>query len=195
MAIRLLGGRARGFVLQTPPENITRPTAILLKRRLFDWRQDWSGECFIDLCAGSGSMGLEALSRGAAHVWLNEINKTAFRVLEKNVELWKKQQGLEEQELTLTQLDFRKVLEKLHTSGQFAGKDVVIYFDPPYEQKELYAAFRQASQGLPMEVWVESDDLKGVKLAEEREHLSSVVKEVTQGSHWVLVGRPGVALK
>lgn len=195
MAIRLLGGRARGFVLQTPPENITRPTAILLKRRLFDWRQDWSGECFIDLCAGSGSMGLEALSRGASRVWLNEINKTAFRVLEKNVEQWKNQQGLDDQLLTITQLDFRKVLEKLSASSQFADKEVVVYFDPPYEQKELYAAFWQASQGLPFEVWVESDELKGVKLADAREHLSAVVKEVTQGSHWVLVGRPHLALK
>jgi 16S rRNA (guanine966-N2)-methyltransferase len=167
----------------------------MLKRRLFDWRQDWSGECFVDLCAGSGSMGLEALSRGASHVWLNEINKTAYRVLEKNVEQWKSQQGLIEQRLTITQLDFRKVLDKLHTSSEFASREVVIYFDPPYEQKDLYLDFWRASQGLDMEVWVESDELKGVKLAEQRQHLSSVVKEIAQGSHWVLVGRPGLALK
>lgn len=190
MAIRLLGGRARGFVLQTPPESITRPTAILLKRRLFDWRQDWSELCFVDLCAGSGSMGLEALSRGAARVWLNELNRTAFRVLEKNVTEYRHKQLSESaQELVVTQLDFRRVLEKLAASTWNAA-NVVIYFDPPYEAHELYAQFWDAVPGLACELWVESDNLKGVKLADQRQHLSSLVKEVEQGQHWVLVGKP-----
>ncbi len=191
MAIRLLGGQARGFVLQTPPEEITRPTAILLKRRLFDWRQDWSEWSFVDLCAGSGSMGLEALSRGARQVWLNELNKTAYRVLAKNVERWQEQVTMEEgQTLNLTQLDFRKVIEKIKQQPSFNHGQVVLFFDPPYEQKQLYQQFWEAVQGLYVEVWVESDNLKGVKLNQQTEHLSSLVKEVEQGQHWVLVGKP-----
>jgi 16S rRNA (guanine966-N2)-methyltransferase len=191
MTIQLLGGRARGFVLQAPPEDITRPTAVLLKRRLFDWRQNWEGRNFVDVCAGSGSMGLEALSRGAEHVWLNEIHKVASRVLEKNVASWHDKQGLlEGQTLQVVQQDFRVFLKQLRANPLVENERTVLFFDPPWEQHALYGAFWEAVRGFPGEVWVESDEQKGVRLADQNQHLSSVVKEVTQGKHWVLAGRP-----
>ena len=190
MALQLLGGRARGFVLQTPPEDITRPTAVLLKRRLFDWRQSWQGLSFVDLCAGSGSMGLEALSRGADVVWLNEINKHAQRVLQKNVGEWHTKQGLLAGEsLQVFQLDFRKLLERVRQDARLMNENTVLFFDPPWEEHALYRAFWEAVRGFPGEVWVESDNQKGVALEEQRQHLHSVVKEVVHGQHWVLVGR------
>lgn len=186
MAINILGGKARGFILQVPPESITRPTAVMLKRRLFDWRQDWSGLSFVDLCAGSGAMGLEALSRGAQRVWLNEPNRTAAKVLEQNVARYREKIGLElDQELIVTQKPFASFLK--HWPTPQSG--VVLYFDPPYEKHALYAEFWEMAHGLDSEVWVESDEQKGVKLIEQRQHLSEVIKEVSQGSHWMLVGR------
>lgn len=134
-------------------------------------------------------MGLEALSRGASRVWLNEMNRTAFRVLEKNVAEYRHKQMTDStQELVATQLDFRRVLEKLAASN-WNATSVVVYFDPPYEAHDLYAQFWDAVRGLECEFWVESDNLKGVKLADQRQHLSSLVKEVEQGQHWVLVGK------
>jgi 16S rRNA (guanine966-N2)-methyltransferase len=190
MAMQILGGRGRGFVLQAPPEDITRPTGVLLKRRLFDWRQDWEGHNFLDLCAGSGSMGIEALSRGAQHVWLNELHKVSHRVLSKNVENWQQKQGLDEgQTLEMLQLDFLAALKRLRSDPRVENENTVIFFDPPWERHAMYAAFWEAVRGFPGEVWVESDDQKGVALAEQRQHLSSIVKEVQQGKHWVLAGR------
>ncbi|MBY0517659.1 MAG: RsmD family RNA methyltransferase [Bacteriovoracaceae bacterium] len=190
MSLSLLGGRARGFVLQSPPDNITRPTGVLLKRKLFDWRQNWEGLNFVDLCAGSGSMGLEALSRGAQNVWLNEMSKVSYRVLEKNVKNWHDKQGLDEgQQLHLSQLDFRSFLERLRSNPSVENEQTVLFFDPPWEQHSLYEDFWKRVSGFPGELWVESDDQKGVRLVEQKKHLSSLVKEVTHGQHWVLVGR------
>lgn len=186
MAISILGGRARGFVLQVPPESITRPTSVMLKRRLFDWRQDWSDWSFVDLCAGSGAMGLEALSRGAKRVWLNEPNRTAFKVLEQNVARFREKMGVDDdQQIFLSSKPFATFLQHW-THGH---SQTVVYLDPPYEKHQLYQEFWEKCGAIDAEIWVESDELKGVKLSEQRQHLSEVTKEVTQGSHWILVGR------
>lgn len=190
MSVQILGGKARGFSLQTPPENITRPTSVMLRRRLFDWRQDWSERNFLDLCAGSGAMGFEALSRGALRVWLNDSHRQAQAVLSKNAELWKSKVGLDEQELVVSGNTFAKFLQRWRqTVSEDVQKNTVIFFDPPYEEHELYQEFWESTQGFPGEIWVESDELKGLKLIEQRTKLSEVVKEVMQGSHWILVGR------
>jgi 16S rRNA (guanine966-N2)-methyltransferase len=189
VAISLLGGRARGFQLQAPPENITRPTSVLLKRRLFDWRQVWDDYLFIDLCAGSGSMGLEALSRGAQEIWLNEINRVAQKVLEKNVVNFKQKMGLLEGEsIHQSQLDFRKLLPQLAAHPRAWGEKAVIFFDPPYEEHQLYEELWDHLKGFQGEIWIESDEQKGVSLAAQRQRLN-VIKEVSQGQHWLLVGK------
>ncbi len=188
MAVQLLGGEAKGFTLEVPPETITRPTAVLLKRRLFDWRQDWRGWSFADLCAGSGSMGFEALSRGAEEVWLNESHRQAFRVLEKNVIRWRERYGGDN--LQLSQLDFVAAVERLRARLPADGENCVLFFDPPYEDHRAYERFWETVRGFAGEVWVESDEQKGVSLASQRQHLSASVKEVVQGSRWMLVGRP-----
>jgi 16S rRNA (guanine966-N2)-methyltransferase len=82
MSIKILGGVAKGFTLVTPSESITRPTSVLLKRRLFDFYQNLNGHYFIDLCAGSGSIGIEAASRGAYPVLLVESNPKAYKVIQ-----------------------------------------------------------------------------------------------------------------
>src|SRR5687767_5614459 len=85
MSLRILGGKAKGLPLLLPPEGITRPTSSLLRRRPFDFRQDWDGWCFVDLCAGSGSMGLEAWSRGARQVLLVEAHPKVLDLLGRNL--------------------------------------------------------------------------------------------------------------
>ncbi len=189
MAISLLGGRARGFQLQAPPENITRPTSVLLKRRLFDWRQHWQDYVFVDLCAGSGSMGLEALSRGASEIWLNEMNRVAQRVLEKNVAQFKQKMGLLEGEIIhQSTLDYRKLLQQLSSHPRAWGEGAVLFFDPPYEEHQLYHELWDHLKGFQGEIWIESDEQKGVSLAAQRQQLK-VIKEVSQGQHWLLVGK------
>ena len=68
--MQIIGGLAKGHGLCVPRG--IRPTSTLLKRKLFDSHQTWEAVNFIDLCAGSGSVGLEAWSRGAKSVCLVE---------------------------------------------------------------------------------------------------------------------------
>jgi 16S rRNA (guanine966-N2)-methyltransferase len=63
MSIKILGGIAKGTILFLPDEKLTRPTLVLLKRKIFDAIQNFDGKIFIDACAGSGAIGLEAWSR------------------------------------------------------------------------------------------------------------------------------------
>ena len=64
--MRIITGKAKGIVLKTPKGDSTRPTAERVKEAVFSMLQfDIEGRSVLDLFAGSGQMGLEALSRGA----------------------------------------------------------------------------------------------------------------------------------
>ncbi len=84
--IRIIGGKWRGRKLPVPDVEGLRPTANRLRETLFNWLQfDIEGLAVLDLFAGTGALGLEALSRGAAHCTLVETNRAARQVLESNI--------------------------------------------------------------------------------------------------------------
>ena len=85
MSVKVLGGWAKGFSLKVPQGDQVRPTSVMLKRRVFDSVQNLEGTIFIDGCAGSGAMGIEAWSRGASEVHLLEKSPKVYRNLEENV--------------------------------------------------------------------------------------------------------------
>lgn len=83
---RIVGGLAKGRRLAVPPQ-VTRPTSDRAREALFsslDSRVGIEGVRFLDLFAGSGAVGLEALSRGATAVTLVESDPTAYQVLQAN---------------------------------------------------------------------------------------------------------------
>jgi len=84
VSLRVLGGRFKGRALEVPSSG-TRPTSVLLKRRLFDALQSLGGYHFIDLCAGSGAIVLEALSRGADSVTFVDTGKKQVSLIKKNI--------------------------------------------------------------------------------------------------------------
>lgn len=143
MSIKILGGLARGFTLATPHESITRPTSVLLKRRLFDYFQNLSGYHFIDLCAGSGSMGLEALSRGADSATFIESNPKAFKVLQTNTKAFIKKYATHINDVS--KLDFSKWLINYFLTYESLSAEEkeshILFFDPPYEKLDLYEKF------------------------------------------------------
>ena len=86
--VRIIGGRHRGRRLHFVPGSGLRPTPDRVRETLFNWLQgDVNGARCLDLFAGSGALGIEALSRGAAHVTLVEANRNAARRLRENLDL------------------------------------------------------------------------------------------------------------
>jgi 16S rRNA (guanine966-N2)-methyltransferase len=91
--MRIVAGLWRGRTLIAPPGSQTRPTADRVRQALFDmlvhapWggRDAVEGAHVLDVFAGTGALGLEALSRGAAHVTFIEQNRTALATLRTNI--------------------------------------------------------------------------------------------------------------
>ena len=85
--MHIITGSARGTHLFTLPGNNTRPTSERAKEAIFSMLQfDLEGRRVLDLFSGSGQMGLETLSRGAAHAVLVDKERAAVEVIRKNAE-------------------------------------------------------------------------------------------------------------
>jgi 16S rRNA (guanine966-N2)-methyltransferase len=87
--MRIIAGKWRGRQLELPPQNITRPTTDRVREALFSMLisriGSFDGLYVFDAFAGSGALGLEALSRGAKHVMFAEKDQGARRILQNNV--------------------------------------------------------------------------------------------------------------
>lgn len=83
--LRVIAGEHRGRRLATPAGRATRPTGDRVRESLFNLLGSLDGARVLDLFAGSGALGIEALSRGAAHAVFVERHRDALRVLRANV--------------------------------------------------------------------------------------------------------------
>lgn len=119
MSLRIYGNRQ----LKTLPGRETRPTSARVREAVFNiWQGTIEGCRWLDVCAGTGSMGAEALCRGASLVVGIEKSNRACTIIQQN---WQ-QVATAEQECLVLRGDVVQMLPKL--SGQFDR----IYFDPPY---------------------------------------------------------------
>jgi 16S rRNA (guanine966-N2)-methyltransferase len=92
--LRVISGKARGRKLRSVPGNATRPITDRAKESLFDiLGADVIGSSFLDLFAGTGSVGIEALSRGAAFVRFIDIQRQAIDTIGANLALTGLEQG------------------------------------------------------------------------------------------------------
>ncbi len=122
--LRIIGGDWRGRKLDFPDAQGLRPTPDRVRETLFNWLMPViRGARCLDLFAGSGALGLEALSRGAAEVVLVDSQPQVIAALQKNLDLL--QAGTRAQ---LQQRDARQYLA--HCNDGFD----VIFLDPPYHQ-------------------------------------------------------------
>lgn len=120
---RIISGQARGLKLDTLQGEITRPTADRVKEALFNMiATDLPGCYFADVFAGSGSMGCEALSRGAEKVFFIEEAPACMKVVCRNVEKVRLQE-----KAVFCQESALKALPKL-------PKQDIIFMDPPYHK-------------------------------------------------------------
>jgi len=86
MSLRILGGELKGRTIKTPKSDTTRPTTSFLRKSIFDSCQFFVKKaCIVDLFAGSGALGLEALSRGADYAYFIDIYPLPIRTLKQNI--------------------------------------------------------------------------------------------------------------
>ncbi len=132
MSLTLTGGRFKGSRLKTPSGmNLTRPTSGKVRQALFNvLRGRFEDSSFLDLYAGSGAVGLEALSRGAANVLLIENHPAAFRALDANCKLLLAR-GADDQALEWKREDARAFCARESSSPTGRRFDIV-FADPPF---------------------------------------------------------------
>ena len=123
--MRITGGFLKNQSLKTPKGDKTRPTSEKLRQSVFNIAQAYVDNCtFLDLFAGSGAMGIEALSRGAKEATFIENNRSALKALRENLI-----------DLDLSPLSTLLAGDVLTLLKKLKGETFdLIYVDPPYEK-------------------------------------------------------------
>jgi len=128
--VRIIGGDLRRRMVSFPDEEGLRPTPDRVRETLFNWLgQDLGGRCCLDLFAGSGALGFEALSRGAARVVMVERSRRVCDALRRNAEL------LAAKNLRLhcaDALEFATV-----AAADAAARFDLVFLDPPFRSDLL----------------------------------------------------------
>ena len=128
--MRVITGTARGRRLKEPVGLETRPTADRVKEGIFSSIQfELEGRRVLDLFGGTGQMGIEALSRGAAHATFVDLRKEAVGIIRENLSLT----GFSDR-ATVVQGDYLAFLTRCRETFD------VIFLDPPYETELLETA-------------------------------------------------------
>jgi 16S rRNA (guanine966-N2)-methyltransferase len=124
--VRIIGGHWRSRQIEFPDAPDLRPTADRVRETLFNWLgQGLHGNRCLDLFAGSGALGFEALSRGADRVVMVENRRTVYAALEFNAK------QLDAHNLTLVYADARQFVRNCKETFD------VIFLDPPFHTNYL----------------------------------------------------------
>ena len=145
--VRIIGGRHRGRRLGFSAGRGLRPTPDRVRETLFNWLQtEIHGARCLDLFAGSGALGLEALSRGASALLSVERDRKAAQRLRENIRLLNEQAAAE-----VLQRDALSLL-----AGPPAAPFGIVFLDPPFAQDLLAGACRrlEANHWLTPEAWI-----------------------------------------
>ncbi len=130
MAMRVLGGRCRGRRLKAPGGLALRPTAGRVRASLFEiLAPRLPGAVFADLCAGTGGVGIEALSRGADRTVFVERHRPTVRLLRTNLQ----RAGLADR----AEIYAMEVDQFLRAAGRQGHRFDLLFLDPPYAAPEL----------------------------------------------------------
>jgi 16S rRNA (guanine966-N2)-methyltransferase len=146
--MRVVAGTARGRTLVAPPGSRTRPTSDRVREAIFNalWsRGAVEGAAVVDLYAGSGALGVEALSRGAAHATFVDSDRAAREAIRRNVDT----AGVAER-ATIVATSVERWLASLDTGVRFG----LAFCDPPY----AFVGWAELLAALPADlVVIESD--------------------------------------
>ncbi len=134
--MRVIAGTFRSRILTAPKGTETRPTSDRLRETVFNiLAPRLEGSRFLDLYAGTGAVGIEAISRGAAHVWFSENAEAAIASLRANLAALKITKGY-----TLEDRGTGALLQRFGKLGSAKLEAMIdlVYLDPPYEAEAEY---------------------------------------------------------
>ena len=144
--IRIIGGEFRGRRIAVPDRPDLRPTPDRVRETLFNWLgQTLDGRSCLDLFAGSGALGFEAASRGAARVVMVEQDRAVFDLLRKT------RDQIGARQVEVVREDAFAYLKKAQAFD-------VVFLDPPFRQNALPAVFRQLKGAPGARVYAESSE-------------------------------------
>ena len=154
--VRVIGGKYRSRLLRVPQRPGLRPTPDRVRETLFNWLgQDLSGLACLDLFAGSGALGFEAASRGAARVVMVEKDRAAVTELERN------RDTLNASQVSIVSGDADEYLARDHerAGARPSVRFDVVFLDPPFRQNAVPAILEKLPPrlGADARVYVESD--------------------------------------
>lgn len=180
MALRITTGILKGMAVEGPKGELTRPTSARVRQAVMNMLAPYFSEARLaDLFAGSGSIALEALSRGASGAVLVENGRHALGVLEKNLDEARRriEKAGEKADVRLLKRSVEKSWGDLEVMGPFD----IIWADPPYADIPRWAPqllTRSCEIAKPEAVLVVESDKPG------RDALLGAVKDTPQWTVW-----------
>lgn len=182
--MRIISGKAKGTKLYTLEGLETRPTLDRVKESLFNIIQNRIADSiFLDLFAGSGAIGLEAVSRGAAKAILCDNSEKAIQIIKKNIN-----KTHAEDKVEIYKMQYDRLLESLKE------KVDIIYIDPPYNSKLASEAIKIILEGdilKPETIMIIETDQKGRILEELSEVNVEIIDERKYGRAQLIFLRKG----
>ena len=132
MSLRIIAGNLGGRIISTSDKSTTHPMGDRIRGSLFNILGDITGKTVLDAFAGSGSLGLESLSRGASHAMFIERDRTAQNIIERNIETLNLESRTKLIRSSVTQWDETQPDELFD----------VIFADPPYHDMQFSTVSR-----------------------------------------------------
>ena len=130
-ATPVIAGEFKGKPIEIPSVATTRSSKAILRESLFNTLQfDLVGKPFVEVFAGSGSVALEAVSRGASRAWCMERNREVYEILRSNV------QRIAPGRIETVWGDSFTEFERVYRALEATGEPAYFYFDPPFAIRE-----------------------------------------------------------
>ena len=170
LSTKIIAGKYKGKILELPSLDVTRSSKAMLKESLFNVLQfDIIDKIFIESFAGSGSIGLEAISRDAKRAYFIELDKNSYSILVKNCKNVNidKCQTIQGNAFVQTPL----ILDFLKNSND----EIVLYVDPPFDYRDgMEDVYRKSFSMIEN---IESDNIFLIVV----EHVSTLEIPITLG--------------
>ena len=127
----IIAGKYKGKNILIPSLNTTRSSKAILRESLFNTIAfDVVDANFVEMFAGSGSIGLEALSRGAKKAYFIEKNPTAFKLLKENIN------NIDPNNSIASNADAFEIFDSIYNNLKNSNEKTIFYFDPPFSIRE-----------------------------------------------------------